>query len=88
MLKTNKTININGTSELDGVQVVYMSASISTDGNNANINKNITNQDLYNANKVAVRKDMSDFEDVVYATEDELIKDVAVQAEKLRKAGK
>lgn len=88
MLKVSKTININGTSEIEGVQVAYMSASISTDGNNASINKNITNQDLYNANKVEVRKDMSDFEDVVYATEDELIKDAIVQSEKVRKVGK
>ena len=42
MLKINKTINLNATSEIDGQVVVYMNASISTDGNtNANINKNI-----------------------------------------------
>ncbi|WP_286149561.1 MULTISPECIES: hypothetical protein [Bacillota] len=84
MLKINKTININGTSEIDGQVVVYMNASISTDGNtNANINKNITNQDLYNANKVSVRADMSAFEEEVYKIEDELNSDNV-----LRKVGK
>ena len=73
MLKINKTININGTSEIDGQTVVYMNASISTDGNtNANINKSIANQELYTANKVTVRADMKQFEEEVYKVEDEL----------------
>ena len=88
MLKTNKNITLNGTSEINGVQVVYMSAVVSTDGNNANINKNISNQELYSSNKVEVRRDMADFEAAVYAVEDELIADVAVQELKLRKAVK
>lgn len=77
MLKTNKTINLNGTSEIDGVQVVYMSASISKENGTASINKNISNQDLYNANKVAVRKDMGDFEDIVYSLEDSILSEDA-----------
>lgn len=73
MLKINKTINLNGTSEIDGQVVVYMNASLSTDGaTNVNINKNITNQELYNANKVQVRSDMAEFEAQVYKVEDEL----------------
>ena len=73
MLKINKTINLNATSEVDGQVVVYMNASLSTDGTtNANINKNITNQELYNANKVQVRADMAEFEAEVYKVEDEL----------------
>ena len=73
MLRINKTINLNGTSEIEGQVVVYMSASISTDGStNANINKNIANQELYNANKVQVRADMAEFEQEVYKVEDEL----------------
>ena len=52
MLNTNKTININGTSVIDGQIVVYMSASLSTDGStNENINKNIQNQTLYDCKK-------------------------------------
>ncbi|WP_286233356.1 hypothetical protein [Romboutsia ilealis] len=84
MLKINKTINLNGTSEINGQVVVYMNASISTDGTtNANINKNISNQELYNANKVSVRADMSAFEEEVYKIEDELNSDNVS-----RKAGK
>ena len=76
MIKINKTINLNGTSEINGQVVVYMNACLSTDGTtNANINKNISNQELYNANKVSVRADMSAFEEEVYKIEDELNSD-------------
>lgn len=84
MLKINKNITLNATSEIEGQIAVYMSASIGTDGNtNANINKSIANQELYNANKVAVREDMKQFEEEVYKVEDELNPGVAS-----RKAGK
>lgn len=73
MLNTNKTINISGNSMIDGQSVVYMSASLSTDGNtNECINKNIQNQALYDSNKELVRKDMRDFEDLVYEEQDKL----------------
>ncbi|MGG2466851.1 hypothetical protein ACOV1W_03890 [Paraclostridium bifermentans] len=75
MLKTGKTITINGSSVIDGQIVVYMNASLSTDGtSNENINKNIQNQELYSNNKDAVRKDMRDFEDLVFAEQDKLSK--------------
>jgi hypothetical protein len=84
MLKINKTINLSATSEIDGQVVSYMNASISTDGNtNANINKNITNKDLYDVNKVAVREDMKQFETEVYKVEDSINVDLLS-----RKAGK
>ena len=73
MLNTNKTITISGTSTIDGQIVVYMSASLSTDGTTQeNINKVVQTQDLYNKNKEAIRKDMRDFEDLVYAEQDKL----------------
>lgn len=75
MLNVSKNITLSGTSVIEGVQVAYMSASISTDGGNgANINKTITNQEVYNANKVAVRADIAEFENKVYEIEDELSK--------------
>jgi hypothetical protein len=73
MLTVNKNITLNGTSVIDGVQVAYMSASISTDGGNgANANKTITNQELYKANKAQVRADITEFESKVYEIEDEI----------------
>lgn len=73
MLTVNKNITLNGISVIDGVQVAYMSASISTDGGNgANVNKTITNQELYSANKTQVRSDIAEFEAKVYEIEDEI----------------
>ena len=86
MLKVNKNITLNGISEINGVQVAYMSATISTDGgSNGGVNKSITNKELYNANKEQVRMDMTEFEEGVYKVEDELLNS---SEEVSRKAGK
>lgn len=75
MLKTGRTITINGNSMIEDKIVVYMNATLNTDGSsNENINKNIQNQELYASNKEAVRKDMRDFEDLVFAEQDKLSK--------------
>ena len=73
MLNINKSTTLNATSDIDGAQVAYMSATISSENGSANISKSITNQTLYNANKSEVRKDMSDFEEEVYKIEDEML---------------
>lgn len=75
MLILNKNISLNGVSQIDGQPVVYMSANLSTDGTSSNnVNKSISNRELYNANKAQVRQDMADFENTVYQVEDELAK--------------
>lgn len=73
MLKTNKNITIVGQSFIGDKQVVYMSANISTDGNsNASINTSIMNESIYTTNKVECRKDIADFQAIVYAAQDEI----------------
>ena len=75
MLEVKQNITLNGVSKIDGVQVVYMTATISSDGGSgANVNETITNQELYNANKAQVRADISEFKNKVYEVEDELTK--------------
>ena len=73
MLKTNISKTINGTAIVknadDEIHVVYMSASINEDGN-TNINKNIVNKEMYEANKADIRKDMAAFDTLVYEQED------------------
>lgn len=94
MLNINKNITLNGVSLINGVQVVYMSATISSDGGSgANMNKSITNQELYNSNKAQVRADIAEFEQEVYKVEDELLAaktlEVTTDVEaKIRKVGK
>ncbi|MEW8993117.1 hypothetical protein [Clostridium sp.] len=73
MLKTNKSITLVGQSVVEGQQVVYMSATISTDGGNSGtVTRSIQNKELYNANRVEVRGDMDAFDKQLYAIEDEL----------------
>lgn len=75
MLEVNKNITLTGISKIDGLQVAYMSATISSDGGaGANVNETITNQELYNANKAQVRADIAEFKNKVYEVEDELTK--------------
>lgn len=75
MLEVKQNITLNGISKIDGVQVVYMTATISSDGGSgANVNETITNQELYNANKAQVRADIAEFKNKVYEVEDELTK--------------
>ena len=74
MLEVTKNITMNGVSKIEGQAVAYMSATISTDGQTSgSINKTVSNVELYNANKIAVRKDMSDFESEVYSVQDEVL---------------
>ena len=73
MLEVVKNITLNGVSKIDGQPVAYMNASLSTDGNGANnVNTKIANRELYNANKEQVRQDIADFDEMMYAQEDEL----------------
>lgn len=75
MLEVNRNITLTGISKIDGVQVVYMTATISSDGGTgANANETITNQEVYNANKAQVRADIAEFKSKVYEVEDELSK--------------
>lgn len=73
MLKMTKNVTLIGQSMIEDKQAVYMSASISADKDGGiSINKTITHHELYNANKTEARKDMSDFENKVYDTQDEI----------------
>lgn len=61
MLKTTKTINLNGESRIGDSVIVMLSASISSISNTT-INKTIVRQDLYQTNKEVVIADMDAFE--------------------------
>lgn len=73
MLEVNQTINLNGYSKINGVNVAYLSATIATDDNSsATTNTSVLNQELYKSHKREVRKDINDFEEKVYKVEDSL----------------
>ncbi|MBZ5968961.1 hypothetical protein [Leuconostoc gasicomitatum] len=69
-MKIAKSIAINATSLTEsGEQIAYFNANVSDTGTTNNMN--IQNQALYDANKAQVRKDNADFDNAVYAVEDE-----------------
>ena len=71
MLEISKSTNLNGVVKVDGQVVIYLNATIdSNNGVGANINRSISNQELYMNNKEIVRADVKKFEDAVYALED------------------
>lgn len=73
-LTVNKSTSLQGQSIIDGTVVVYLSANISGENaGNSSVSQSIQNQELYAANRVQCRQDITEFQDVVYATEDEFL---------------
>lgn len=70
MLKGTTSISLTYQSMINGVPAIYMTASI-PDSGKSTVSKNITNLDLYDANKEECRKDMSDFDELVWSLEDQ-----------------
>lgn len=75
-LETKKSISITGESKINGKQVIYLSANVTTDNaGNSNISQQIMDQELYKQNRVECRKDIDDFQAKVWAVEDDLLSD-------------
>lgn len=71
MLNTTKTTTINGTSTTEDNKIIAtMHYSLSENGSVA-VNSNITNKDLYEANKEMVRADIDAFTELCRKEEDE-----------------
>lgn len=80
-LVTEKKISITGDSKINGQRVIYFSATVTTDSaGNTNINQSIENQTLYRQNRDECRKDIDDFQNKVWAIEDDLLNEVEEQA--------
>ena len=72
-LKTQQTVTLTGTSEINGVQIAYFNASIPQGEGSSSVSRNVINQDLYDANRTEVRADEAEFQSKVYAIEDGLL---------------
>lgn len=60
MLKMG-SINMNGTSRIGDVDVMYFNASFSESGGNESFTENITNRELYNSNQAECDSDYDAF---------------------------
>lgn len=78
MLEKSKATSFSGRSMIDNQLVATFSANVYDATNLRNDNDNIsmvvTNSALYDANKEAVRKDLQDFQNIVWAEQDKTTK--------------
>lgn len=79
-LRKTKSTTLTGESIIDGVTVVRMTASLSTNGGNDYVNQSVLSVDKYNANKRDVRKDISSFQDYVYEQQDAIDAELAEES--------
>lgn len=74
MLQTSKSITLRGDSKIGDVQVMSFTAEISSEKIGNSITRaTISNQELYAKNRTECRKDQAEFQNEVYALEDEMI---------------
>lgn len=71
-LETRKQITLTGNSKIEDQVVVSLTATIPDDTGVGNVSQYVQNTELYEKNKTAVRKDVREFQDMVYAIEDEI----------------
>lgn len=69
-LSKTKSTSLTGESKIDGVTVVRMTASLSTNGGSDYVNQSVLDIDRYNSNKKEVRKDIAAFQEYVYEQQD------------------
>lgn len=71
-LETTRQITLTGNSMIEDKIVVSLNATIPSDTGVGNINQYVQNSELYEANKLQVRKDIREFQDKVYEIEDSM----------------
>lgn len=73
MLKGTKSISLSFQSMIGDQVAVYMSAQIPESGRSTS-SKTIQDLELYEANKAECRKDMQEFDDMIFTLEDQEVK--------------
>lgn len=74
-LTTKKTINsidLEASSVINGVEVLKLSTQVSNTSSYSNVQQTIKDQQAYDDNKTAVRKDVLAFQDAIFDAQDEL----------------
>ena len=72
MLTTTKSVTLTGQSTIDNQIIATFHANIPSDGN-TNKNSSIVNQTLYRQNRSVFRTDETEFDDIVYTIEEQMI---------------
>lgn len=73
VLKLRQSVSLSGDSIVNDQTVASFSAQIPQSSGGTNVNTNISNQQLYDLNRIVVRADEAEFQGKVYAIEDSLL---------------
>lgn len=71
-LTTKQTVSLTGESRVNGQTIASFTAQIPQGDGNSSVNIYISDQTLYELNKIEVRKDQAEFQAKVYEIEDSL----------------
>ena len=82
MLNTKKNITVTGSSSINGVKAIEFKATIDSDNpQNLSLTNWQTDKALYKENRATCRADQAEFEDQVYALQDEMISAARTEGE-------
>lgn len=77
MLSTTKVIIVNGHSVIDGIEAMAYSAQFDcSTPHNVSFNYYMSNNAVYKANREECRRDQTEFEEYVYALQDEALANI------------
>jgi len=75
-LNINKSISLTGESKIDGKQVIYLSADIRKENaGSTSVTQSFSDQELYKTNLRECRKDVLDFQNLVWEIEDKILEE-------------
>ena len=74
-LTTKQTVSLTGESRVNGQTIASFTAQIPQGDGSSSVNIYISDQTLYELNKIEVRKDQAEFQAKVYEIEDSLSAD-------------
>lgn len=82
MLKNkSKSISLSAVSYIGDEPVMSLNSTIPSTTGVGLSNESVMNVELYNANKALVRRDMAEFQEMVFSEEDAMIIEVPLEAE-------
>lgn len=75
-LNINKSISLTGESKIDGKQVIYLSADIRKENaGSTSVTQSFSDRELYKTNLRECRKDVLDFQNLVWEIEDKILEE-------------
>lgn len=71
-LSKKKNVSLTGESIINGKVVVRITATLSTEAGSDYVNQSVQDPTLYSANKREVRKDIQEFQNLIFDQQDQI----------------